>query len=109
MPAWMDDEGGALLDNTVLPKDKEKLKEPKDYVVVLLNDNYTTQDFVVEVLKLVFHKSHKDAVRIMLDVHHKQRGVVGAYTFDIALTKANQVHDLARQYDYPLKCIVEEA
>ena len=96
-------------DTATLSRDKEKIIEPRDYVVVLLNDNYTTRDFVVEVLKLIFHKTPDEATRIMLNVHHKGRGVVGMYTWDIANTKASQVHALARQYDYPLKCVVEEA
>jgi len=96
-------------DTELLSRNEEELKEPKDYVVILLNDNYTTRDFVVEILKLVFHKNPEEATRIMLNVHHKGRGVVGVYTWDIAITKANHVHDLARQYDYPLKCVIEEA
>ena len=91
-----------------LPKKEEKLEEPKDYRVILLNDNYTTREFVVAVLKLVFHLGNREATRIMLNVHHKGRGVVGSYTWDIAQTKANQVHVLARDNDYPLRCIVEE-
>ena len=93
----------------LLSRGREKLKKPKDYVVVLLNDDYTTRDFVVEVLKLIFHKTPKEATRIMLNVHHQGRGVVGVYTWDIAQTKASQVHAIAKEYDYPLKCIVEEA
>jgi len=96
-------------DTELLSRDEEELKEPKEYVVVLLNDDFTTREFVVEILRLIFHKSLEDATRIMLNVHHKGRGVVGVYTWDIAQTKACQVHSLARQYDYPLKCIVEEA
>jgi ATP-dependent Clp protease adaptor protein ClpS len=93
----------------LLSRDREKLKEPGDYTVILLNDDFTTRDFVVEILKLIFHKNPKEATQIMLNVHHKGRGVVGIYTWDIANTKANQVHSIAKQYDYPLKCIVEEA
>jgi len=93
----------------LLTRDEKKLKEPADYIVVLLNDNYTTRDFVVEILKQIFHKNSEEAVSIMLNVHNKGRGVVGLYTLDIANTKANQVHAIAKQYDYPLKCIVEEA
>ena len=92
----------------LLNRDEQKLKEPKEYMVVLLNDNFTTRDFVVEVLKLIFHKNPDEAERIMLNVHHKGRGLVGVYTWDIAHTKVNQVHSIAKQYDYPLKCIVEE-
>jgi ATP-dependent Clp protease adaptor protein ClpS len=90
-------------------KKREKLKEPDDYWVILLNDNFTTMDFVVEILMMVFHKKEEDATRIMLDVHQKGKGLIGTYPFDIAQTKANQVHDLARQYEFPLKCIIEKA
>ena len=93
----------------LLSRHDEKLKEPKDYVVVLLNDDYTTREFVVEILMIVFHKNPAEAKSIMLNVHNKGRGVVGAYTWDIANTKANQVHSIAKQYDFPLKCVVEEA
>jgi len=93
----------------LLTREREKTKEPKDYMVILLNDNYTTKEFVVEVLKLVFHKNPEEANRIMLNVHHKGRGVVGVYTWDIANTKASQVHAIAKEYEYPLRCIVEEA
>jgi len=96
-------------DTELLSRDEEQLKEPRDYIVVLLNDNYTTREFVVEILKLIFHKNSEEATRIMLNVHHKGRGVVGFYAWDIACTKASQVHSLAKQYDYPLKCVVEEA
>jgi len=93
----------------LLTREEEKVKEPKEYTVILLNDNFTSKEFVVEILKLVFHKNPGEANRIMLNVHHKGRGVVGVYTWDIAQTKANQVHTLAKQYEYPLRCIVEEA
>jgi len=92
-----------------LTRNEEELKEPKDYVVVLLNDNFTTREFVVEILKLIFHLSQGEASRIMLNVHNNGRGAVGVYTWDVANTKVNQVHSLARQYDYPLRCVVEEA
>ena len=96
-------------DSEVLIGDEEEVKEPGDYAVVLLNDDYTTRDFVVEILMLIFHKNLEEATRIMLNVHHKGRGAAGVYTWDIAQTKSDQVHTLAKQYDYPLKCIVEEA
>ena len=91
-----------------LSKEDEKLKEPRDYAVILLNDDYTTREFVVEILKLIFHKNHQEATRIMLNVHRRGRGSAGVYTRDIALTKVNQVHELARQYEFPLMCVVEE-
>ena len=92
----------------LLNRDEEKLKEPREYRVVLLNDNYTTREFVVEILQLVFHKNPQEAKSIMLNVHRKGRGIVGVYTWDIANTKVNQVHSIAKQYEYPLKCVVEE-
>ena len=64
---------------------------------------------MVEVLKIVFHKGNDEATRIMLNIHRKGRGVVGVYNWDIAQTKAEQVHALARRHEYPLRCIVEEA
>ena len=93
----------------LLNREEEKLKEPREYMVVLLNDIYTTREFVVEILQLVFHKNPQEAKRIMLNVHNKGRGMVGVYTWDIAQTKVNQVHSIAKQYDFPLKCVVEEA
>ena len=88
-------------------KTAEKYKEPEQYRVILLNDHYTTMEFVIEVLMVVFHKDIEDSYRIMLDVHKKGRGVVGVYTWDIAVTKVEQVHTAAAENDYPLKCIAE--
>ena len=84
-----------------------KVGEPQDYRVILLNDDYTAMDFVVEVLMVVFHKKSEDAARIMLDVHKKGKGIVGQYPWDIASTKAEQVHEAARENEFPLRCIVE--
>ncbi len=89
--------------------EKPKLQEPRLYRVVLHNDDYTTQDFVVRVIMAVFHKPAPEATRIMLDVHRKGKGVVGVYTYDIAATKVTQVHDLARQNEFPLRASCEEA
>jgi ATP-dependent Clp protease adaptor protein ClpS len=90
-------------------KDEARIKEPEQYRVILLNDDYTTMDFVVDILIMIFHKEETEANRIMLDVHRKGRGMVGLYTFDIAVTKTEQVHSLARQHEFPLRCIVEKA
>jgi len=87
----------------------EKIREPDEYLVILLNDDYTTMDFVVVVLVEVFQKNLEDANRIMLDVHEKGKGIVGRYPWDIAATKAEQVHAMARENEFPLKCIVEPA
>jgi ATP-dependent Clp protease adaptor protein ClpS len=92
---------------TFATRKKIKLKEPEDFRVILLNDHFTTMEFVVEILITVFHKNYEEAERIMLDVHRKGRGIVGQYPWDIAQTKVNQVHTLARQYEFPLRCIME--
>jgi len=88
-------------------KTREKFKEPEQYKVVLLNDHFTTMDFVVDILMDIFHKSIEDANKIMLDVHKKGRGIVGIYTWDIAITKSEQVHAAAKANQFPLLCIVE--
>jgi ATP-dependent Clp protease adaptor protein ClpS len=88
---------------------KPRLQEPRLYRVVLHNDDYTTQDFVVKVIMAVFHKPAAEATRIMLDVHRKGKGVVGMYTWDIASTKVGQVHEMARQSEFPLRASCEEA
>jgi len=96
-------------DTKLLNRDDQEIKEPKEYVVVLLNDDYTTKEFVVEVLMAIFHKKIEEANQIMHKVHNTGRGAVGIYTWDIAQTKVDQVHNIARQCEFPLKCIVEEA
>jgi ATP-dependent Clp protease adaptor protein ClpS len=88
-------------------KEEEELKHPDEFLVILLNDDYTTMDFVVDILMIVFHKSLPEASRIMLDVHRRGKGIVGAYSYDIAVTKVNQVQALARQNQFPLKCAIE--
>ncbi|GHV81793.1 ATP-dependent Clp protease adapter protein ClpS [Spirochaetia bacterium] len=90
-------------------RQKEKLKEPEELRVVLLNDDYTTMDFVVEVLMRIFHKNGDDALRIMINVHQQGRGIVGQYPQDIARTKAEQVHAMAKAEQFPLKCVLEPA
>ncbi|HEY9060115.1 MAG TPA: ATP-dependent Clp protease adaptor ClpS [Pseudobacteroides sp.] len=86
---------------------KNLIKEPNMYRVILLNDDYTTMEFVINVLMVVFHKSITEATLIMLDVHKKGKGIVGLYTYDIALTKINQVERMAAESGYPLKSIME--
>jgi ATP-dependent Clp protease adaptor protein ClpS len=90
-------------------KTHDKLREPEDYQVILLNDNYTTMDFVIEILISIFRKSEREAHRIMLDVHRKGQGLVGLYPWDIACTKVEQVHAEAAKNEFPLRCIVEQA
>ena len=90
-------------------KNDQELREPKMYRVILHNDDYTTMDFVIEVLISIFHKPAADATRIMIDVHKKGKGICGVYTYDIAATRVVRVHQLARRREFPLKCSLEEA
>ena len=79
------------------------------YKVLMHNDDYTTMDFVVNVLTTVFHKSMDEAERIMMKIHREGIAVCGIYTFEIAETKVNEVHHLARHNGFPLKTTFEEA
>ncbi len=87
---------------------EEKLDEPKMYRVILHNDHYTTMDFVVEVLMKVFRMSAEEATQIMLNIHNKGKGVCGVFTYDIAVTKIKQVHQMAMEREFPLKSSYEE-
>lgn len=82
-------------------------KKPKMYRVILLNDDYTTMDFVVDILISVFHKDPLEATQIMLDVHQKGKGIVGIYTYDIAKTRITQVEQLSKEKEFPLGIIME--
>ncbi|HWR57332.1 MAG TPA: ATP-dependent Clp protease adapter ClpS [Thermodesulfovibrionales bacterium] len=88
-------------------KTREELKSPSLFKVLLLNDDYTTMDFVVQVLESVFRKSPPEAVQIMLHVHKRGFGLCGVYTRDIAETKVATVHELARGKGFPLRCEME--
>ncbi|HUY20332.1 MAG TPA: ATP-dependent Clp protease adapter ClpS [Candidatus Binataceae bacterium] len=90
-------------------KEQAKTKRPPLYKVILLNDDYTPMEFVVDVLKVVFHKAHAEATRIMLYVHQNGMGVAGVYPFEVAETHVRTVEELARQNEYPLKCVMEKA
>ncbi|MCE9671919.1 ATP-dependent Clp protease adaptor ClpS [Myxococcus stipitatus] len=95
---------GSVVTETV---PKQKLKKPPLYKVLLHNDNYTTREFVVAVLKEVFHKSESDAVQIMLHVHYNGVGVAGVYTFEVAETKLKTVEAAARDNGFPLRLSME--
>ena len=86
-----------------------RTKKPPMYKVILLNDDYTPMEFVVEILKVVFHKPHPEATRIMLHVHQNGMGVAGVYPYEIAETKVLTVEELACQGEFPLKCVMEKA
>jgi ATP-dependent Clp protease adaptor protein ClpS len=85
-----------------------ELQEPKKYKVLLLNDDYSTMEFVIEVLIKIFRKSQDEASAIMLNVHKNKKAVCGVYTHEIAQTKVAQVKSNARKAQYPLKAIMEE-
>ena len=86
-----------------------RLKRPSLYKVVLLNDDYTPMEFVVEILEKIFGMDRNKATRIMLEVHTRGKGVCGVYTYDIAETKVAQVNGYSRQHQHPLLCSMEEA
>ena len=90
-------------------KVEERFDDPHIYRVILHNDDFTTMEFVVEVITQVFNKPLLEATQIMLDVHKKGKGCVGVYTYDVAATKAAQVHSMARSREFPLRCSFEEA
>ncbi len=92
---------------TVVENDVEIIM-PKLYKVMLLNDDYTTFDFVIEILKKVFHKSEEEAINITLKVDREGSAAVGVYPYEIAQVKIEKTHTLARQAGYPLRAIMEE-
>jgi ATP-dependent Clp protease adaptor protein ClpS len=85
-----------------------KIEYPKKYKVFLLNDDYTSMEFVIDILITLFHKSYYEAEKIMLEIHKKERGLCGVYTFEIAQTKVSQVIARAKDNGFPLKAILEE-
>ena len=99
-------DGDTVVERRTRPE--TRTKKPPMYKVILLNDDYTPMEFVVEVLKVVFHKQHAEATRIMLHVHQNGMGIAGVYPFEVAETKTNTVEELARQAEYPLKCVMEK-
>lgn len=87
---------------------KVDIKKPSMYRVIIHNDDYTTMDFVVEVLVKVFRKKTAEATKIMFDVHQKGKGLVGVYTYDVAATKILQVEKMCEERQFPLKVTMEE-
>jgi ATP-dependent Clp protease adaptor protein ClpS len=94
--------GGEVLERT-----RQETKKPELFKVLLLNDDYTTMDFVVEILESVFHKQPAEAYRIMMAVHTQGKGLCGVYPFEVAETKVATVVDRAREYGFPLRAALE--
>lgn len=93
----------------VVEKPRSVTKRPQLYHVVLINDDYTTMEFVVRTLEEIFDKGPAEAYRIMMEVHTSGRGICGAYTYEVAETKVTAVHDSARAEGFPLRAGIEEA
>jgi ATP-dependent Clp protease adaptor protein ClpS len=96
-------------DRSVLEKTRAETKEPELYSVILLNDDYTTMQFVVDVLESVFNKGPAEAFRIMMQVHTQGQGVCGVFPWDIAETKVATTHALAEDHGFPLRAVIEKA
>lgn len=107
--AGEDEEHGGESGTGVVTSTQERVKSihPKMYRVILLNDDYTSMDFVIAVLESIFRKSPAEAVQIMLSVHQKGRGTAGIYPKQIAEAKIAAVHDRAHKAGYPLRCTME--
>ena len=98
-----DDSGGGL----ALQEAKPELKRPPLFKVVLMNDDYTPMEFVVEILEVFFRMNREQATHVMLNVHTQGKGVCGIYPRDIAETKSAQVNQYARESQHPLLCEIE--
>jgi len=95
-------------DTDVLTESETRLEKPPLYKVVLHNDDFTTMDFVVFILRTIFHRNDAEAFTIMLKVHTEGIGVAGVYTYEVATMKAEKAINVAQAHEYPLLCTVEE-
>ena len=96
-------------ENQLNYENSEEIEHIKKYRVILLNDDYTSMDFVVEILTTIFGHNLEDAINIMLKIHKEEKGVCGVYTYEVAETKISQVKEKAQENEYPLRAIMEEA
>jgi ATP-dependent Clp protease adaptor protein ClpS len=94
-------------DGEILERTKQETKKPQLFKVLLLNDDYTTMDFVVEILESVFHKQPAEAFRIMMAVHTQGKGLCGVYPHEVAETKVETVVERARENGFPLRAAME--
>ena len=106
-PRRDDREGDGEGRSGALTLTRTRTKKPSMYKVLMLNDDYTPMEFVVDVLQNIFQKNREEATRIMLHVHQKGVGVCGVYTYEIAETKVAQTMDLAKEADHPLQVTLE--
>ena len=90
-------------------EEKPKLKAPKQYKVVLVNDDYTPMEFVIHILATFFSMDHAKATRVMMAVHTKGKGICGIFSHEIAETKVDQVNEYSKMNQHPLMCTMEEA
>ena len=102
---WDHDYDGGL----AVEEEKPKLKPPKQYKVIVNNDDYTPMEFVVQVLMMYFSMDDAKATRVMMSVHTKGKGICGVFSHEIAETKVDQVNEYSRMNQHPLMCIMEEA
>ena len=115
-PIWImhekddDDEPADVNGNDVdvLTRSKPKVKKPSLYRVLLLNDDFTPMEFVIEVLARFFQMNIEQATKVMLHVHQNGVGECGVYTYEVAETKVTQVMDFAKQNQHPLQCVMEK-
>ena len=94
--------------DSVLAPERANTKPPRMYKVILFNDDYTTMEFVIEVLERFFEINRERALNIMLKVHNKGSAICGIYSRDVAETKVTQVSKFAKQHGHPLRCVMEE-
>lgn len=94
--------------SSFLEKERTRLHEPRRFRVIIYNDDFTTMDFVVKVLTVVFHKTRAEAETLMLQVHRSQSATVGIYSYDIALSKVKRATRMAREEGFPLRLEIKE-
>jgi ATP-dependent Clp protease adaptor protein ClpS len=96
-------------DDLAVEEAKPKLKPPKQYKVVLVNDDYTPMEFVIQILTMFFSMDDAKATRVMMAVHTKGKGICGIFSYEIAETKVDQVNEFSKLNQHPLMCVMEEA